>query len=144
MNSGTIEIGENAGLNLPGYPVADKFLPSVHELGNVKMTGDNATLTAANYTMFSGNITADDDIAAILNIGSSDEATLSDFNPNPELTDMMFKNYNASWTGSISASKGSATMNNAVWRMTGDSKLNSLNTNKSLTVLAVIITALPR
>lgn len=136
MNSGTIEIGENAGLNLPGYPVADKFLPSVHELGNVKMTGDNATLTAANYTMFSGNITADDDIAAILNIGSSDEATLSDFNPNPELTDMMFKNYNASWTGSISASKGSATMNNAVWRMTGDSKLNSLNTNKSLTVFS--------
>ncbi len=49
---------------------------------------------------------------------------------------MMFKNYNASWTGSISASKGSATMNNAVWRMTGDSKLNSLNTNKSLTVFS--------
>ncbi len=136
MNSGTIEIGENAELNLPGYPIADKFVPSVHEVGNVRMTGNNATLTAANYTMFSGYIIANNDTTARLNLGSLDEATLSDFNPNPELTDMMFKNYNTSWTGSISAPKGSATMVNAVWRMTGDSKLNSLNTNKSLTVFS--------
>ncbi|EKY7020373.1 autotransporter outer membrane beta-barrel domain-containing protein [Escherichia coli] len=135
MNTGTIDIGENAELNLQGYPSAGKFIPSLHELGNVKMTAANATLTAGNYAMFSGNITADDNIAVKLNLGS-EASTLSEFNPNPELTTMMFDNYNTSWTGRISALKGDASMVNTVWRMTGDSGLNTLKASKSLTVFS--------
>ncbi|EOL1009239.1 hypothetical protein ABV397_RS25350, partial [Escherichia coli] len=59
VNKGTIEIGENAELNIQGYPIADKFIPSIHGLGNV-LTASNVTLTAGNYAMFSGEITADD------------------------------------------------------------------------------------
>ncbi|MCV5745222.1 hypothetical protein OFN42_33975, partial [Escherichia coli] len=45
MNSGTINVSENAELNIQGYSIADRFIPSQHELGNVKMTASNATLT---------------------------------------------------------------------------------------------------
>lgn len=135
MNSGTINVGENAELNIQGYPIADKFIPSMHELGNVKMTASNATLTAGNYAMFSGDITADDGTAVRLNLGS-DTSTLSEFNPNPELTSLMFDKYNTSWTGKITALKGDASMVNTVWRMTGDSGLNTLKTSKSLTVFS--------
>lgn len=69
MNSGTINVSENAELNIQGYSIADKFIPSQHELGNVKMTASNATLTAGNYAMFSGDITADDSTAVRLNLG---------------------------------------------------------------------------
>ncbi|HHH6764102.1 TPA: autotransporter outer membrane beta-barrel domain-containing protein [Escherichia coli] len=135
MNSGTINVSENAELNIQGYSIADKFIPSQHELGNVKMTASNATLTAGNYAMFSGDITADDSTAVRLNLGS-DTSTLSEFNPNPELTSLMFDKYNTSWTGKISALKGDASMVNTVWRMTGDSGLNTLKTSKSLTVFS--------
>ncbi|MBC6573319.1 autotransporter outer membrane beta-barrel domain-containing protein [Escherichia coli] len=135
MNTGTINVGENAELNIQGYPIADKFIPSIHELGNVKMTASNATLTAGNYTMFSGDITADDGTAARLNLGS-DTSTLSEINPNPELTSLMFDKYNTSWTGRISALKGDASMVNTVWRITGDSGLNTLKISKSLTVFS--------
>ncbi|EFH6991216.1 autotransporter outer membrane beta-barrel domain-containing protein [Escherichia coli] len=135
MNSGTINVGENAELNIQGYPIADKFIPSMHELGNVKMTASNATLTAGNYAMFSGDITADDATAVRLNLGS-ETSTLSEFNPNPELTSLMFDKYNTSWTGKITALKGDASMVNTVWRMTGDSGLNTLKTSKSLTVFS--------
>ncbi len=135
MNSGTINVGENAELNIQGYSIADKFIPSQHELGNVKMTASNATLTAGNYAMFSGDITADDSTAVRLNLGS-DKSTLSEFNPNPELTSLMFDKYNTSWAGKISALKGDASMVNTVWRMTGDSGLNTLKTSKSLTVFS--------
>ncbi|EKG8015794.1 autotransporter outer membrane beta-barrel domain-containing protein, partial [Escherichia coli] len=135
VNKGTIEIGENAELNIQGYPIADKFIPSIHDLGNVKMTASNATLTAGNYAMFSGEITADDATAVRVNLGS-ETSTLSEFNPNPELTDLMFDKYNTSWAGKISALKGDASMVNTVWRMTGDSGLNTLKTSKSLTVFS--------
>lgn len=135
VNSGTINVGENAELNIHGYPIADKFIPSIHDLGNVKMTASNATLTAGNYAMFSGEITADDATAVRVNLGS-ETSTLSEFNPNPELTDLMFDKYNTSWTGKISALKGDASMVNTVWRMTGDSGLNTLKTSKSLTVFS--------
>ncbi|EHV70967.1 serine protease espP [Escherichia coli DEC6D] len=135
MNSGTINVGENAELNIQGYPIADKFIPSMHELGNVKMTASNATLTAGNYAMFSGDITADNGTAVRLNFGS-DTSTLSEFNPNPELTSLMFDKYNTSWTGKITALKGDASMVNTVWRMTGDSGVNTLKTSKSLMVFS--------
>ncbi|EER9956730.1 autotransporter outer membrane beta-barrel domain-containing protein, partial [Escherichia coli] len=135
MNSGTINVGENAELNIQGYPIADKFIPSIHDLGNVKMTASNATLTAGNYAMFSGELTADNATAVRVNLGS-ETSTLSEFNPNPELTDLMFDKYNTSWTGKISALKGDASMVNTVWRMTGDSGLNTLKTSKSLTVFS--------
>lgn len=99
------------------------------------MTASNATLTAGNYAMFSGEITADDATAVRVNLGS-ETSTLSEFNPNPELTDLMFDKYNTSWTGKISALKGDASMVNTVWRMTGDSGLNTLKTSKSLTVFS--------
>ncbi len=117
MNSGTINVGENAELNIQGYPIADKFIPSMHELGNVKMTASNATLTAGNYAMFSGDITADDATAVRLNLGS-ETSTLSEFNPNPELTSLMFDKYNTSWTGKITALKGDASMVNTVFHDT--------------------------
>ena len=136
VNNGVVNIGENATLNLQGYSVLGAYVPSIHDIGNVSMNGEGATLSASNYTMFNGDIKANDTASVKLKLGTSDSG-LSEFNPNPELTTTMFgDNYNTSWTGSISALKGDAEMVNSIWRMTKDSKLNSLNTIKSLTVFS--------
>ncbi|MEG3672415.1 hypothetical protein [Escherichia fergusonii] len=133
VNKDILEIGENASLRLQGYPVFDAFVPTLHELGNVNMTGTGSKLEADNYTMFSGDIKADEDSAVKLKLGS-EETKLSEYDPNPALSSVMFGNYNTSWNGSVSALRGDASMVNTVWRMTDDSRLNSLNINKSLTV----------
>ncbi|EJH1737655.1 autotransporter outer membrane beta-barrel domain-containing protein [Escherichia coli] len=135
VNKGTLEIGENASLRLQGYLVSNAFVPTLHELGNVSMTGTGSKLEADNYTMFSGNIKADESSAVKLKLGS-EETNLSEHDPNPELSRLMFGDYNTSWSGSVSARKGDASMVNTVWRMTDDSSLNSLNANKSLTVFS--------
>ncbi|EJV7388963.1 autotransporter outer membrane beta-barrel domain-containing protein [Escherichia coli] len=135
VNKGILEIGENASLRLQGYPVFDAFVPTLHELGNVNMTGTGSKLEADNYTMFSGDIKADEDSAVKLKLGS-EETKLSEYDPSPALSSVMFGDYNTSWNGSVSALRGDASMVNTVWRMTDNSRLNSLIINKSLTVFS--------
>ena len=99
------------------------------------VNGDGATLTAGDYAMFSGDIVAAENTSIKLNLGS-DNSTLSELTPDPELATLMFDKYNTSWTGSISAPSGEASMVNTVWRMTNDSKLNKINADNSLTVFS--------
>ncbi|EKY5038805.1 TPA: autotransporter outer membrane beta-barrel domain-containing protein, partial [Escherichia coli] len=135
VNKGKIDIEKNANLILQGYPVYQSFVPTYHDIGNVSMNGDGATLTAGDYAMFSGDIVAAENTSIKLNLGS-DNSTLSELTPDPELATLMFDKYNTSWTGSISAPSGEASMVNTVWRMTNDSKLNKINADNSLTVFS--------
>ncbi|WP_096309265.1 S6 family peptidase [Escherichia coli] len=136
INLGILEIGENATLNLQGYKVWGGYIPSIHDIGNVTLTGEGATLSAGNYTMFNGIINANDTTSVKLTLGDN-ESKLSELNPNPELTTKMFGDcYNTSWTGSIHALKGDVDMVNSIWRMSNNSTLNHLNTKNSLFVFS--------
>ncbi|EIM7615572.1 TPA: autotransporter outer membrane beta-barrel domain-containing protein [Salmonella enterica] len=121
-----VQIGKNGTLSLNGTPVTGsdrQFTPMLYMTEGYDLTGNNATLDVSNWAHAFGDIHAES--PSTVRIGSDTPGTLSS-EVSSALADGMFGGYNAAYYGAITGGKGNVSLQNGLWRMSGDSAVNSL------------------
>ncbi|AUM10872.1 S6 family peptidase [Escherichia coli] len=131
-SDGRVQIGNNGMLSLSGTPengADNTWMPVLaYMTEGYDLTGDNATLNISQQAHVSGDIHATS--SSTIRIGSENPGSVSS-SVSSVLATGAFSGYNAAYYGAISGGKGNVMMNNGLWKMTGDSDINSLTTRNS-------------
>ncbi|ENB6578934.1 autotransporter outer membrane beta-barrel domain-containing protein [Escherichia coli] len=126
----TSDIKSGGELTLTGNTVNGKVIaPSMfYVAGGYELTGDEAIFTAKNQASVTGDIKSEK--AVKLSFGSTDEGNAATTYSQFALA--MLDGFDTSYQGSISAAQSSLAMNNALWKVTGNSVLKSLYSTGSM------------
>lgn len=126
-----IQIGERGSLSLSGTPVTganNHFTPMLYMIEGYDLTGNDAKLDIGNWAHAFGDIHANS--PSTVRIGSEVPGALSS-DVSPALAGGMFGGYNAAYYGAITGGKGNVTLQNGLWRMSGDSAVDRLEARNS-------------
>ncbi|HAX1980950.1 TPA: autotransporter outer membrane beta-barrel domain-containing protein, partial [Escherichia coli] len=118
-------------LNLTGTPGQNNTWTSSLNFGygGYNLTEDSAQFTAKNQASITADIKSDK--AAMISLGQK-ENTVN--NTNDIFALAALNGFDASLEGKIEADKSSLTMNNALWKVTGNSALNRMSITDSMTM----------
>ncbi|EKM1661702.1 TPA: S6 family peptidase, partial [Escherichia coli] len=118
-------------LNLTGTPDQNKAWSSAIYLGygGYKLTDDGAMFTAKNQAAVTADITSDK--TATISLGQNENNVN---NIKDAFTLASLNGFDTSLEGKIEADKSSLTMNNALWKVTGNSALNRMSITDSMTM----------
>ncbi|MGD2932214.1 autotransporter outer membrane beta-barrel domain-containing protein [Escherichia coli] len=126
----TSDIKSGGELTLTGNTVNGKVIaPSMfYAAGGYELTEDDASFTAKNQASVTGDIKSEQ--AAKLSFGSADED--NSVTSYSQFALAILDGFDTSYQGSINATQSSLAMNNALWKVTGNSVLKSLNSTGSM------------
>ncbi|HCY2330553.1 TPA: pertactin family autotransporter, partial [Escherichia coli] len=124
------DIKSGGELTLTGNTVNGKVIaPSLfYAAEGYALTEDEASFTAKNQASVNGDIKSDK--AAKLSFGSADEGDAATTDSRFALA--LLDGFDTSYQGSINAAQSRLAMNNALWKVTGNSVLKSLNSTGSM------------
>ena len=125
-------------LTLTGTPTENnKYSPAIYMSDGYNMTEDGATLKAQNYAWVNGNIKSDKKASILFGVDQDKEDNLDKTTHIPLATGLL-GGFDTSYTGGIDAPAASASMYNTLWRVNGQSALQSLKTRDSLLLFSNI------
>ncbi|EQA8278165.1 autotransporter outer membrane beta-barrel domain-containing protein [Escherichia coli] len=126
----TSDIKSGGELTLTGNTVDGNVIaPSMfYAAGGYELTEDDASFTAKNQASVTGDIKSEK-VAKLL-FGQEDKENTSPLNS--QFTLALLNGFDTSYQGRINAEKSSLAMNNALWKVTGDSVLKKLNSTGSM------------
>lgn len=128
FSTGGVDLKDNASLTLTGIPSVEKrsyYSPVVSIIKEINL-GSQSSLSVGNMGYLNSDIMADN--GATVNLGASDAETGNTDSP---LFISLMKGYNAVLSGNITGEKSIVNMNNALWRVTGNSTTEMLNARNS-------------
>lgn len=126
----TSNIKSGGDLTLTGATESTgEITPSMfYAAGGYELTEDGANFTAKNQASVTGDIKSEK--AAKLSFGSADKDNSATSYSQFALA--MLDGFDTSYQGSIKAAQSSLAMNNALWKVTGNSELKKLNSTGSM------------
>ncbi|EKJ5694310.1 autotransporter outer membrane beta-barrel domain-containing protein [Salmonella enterica] len=132
-----IFIGEDASLTLKGTSVSghsNSFIPVTYVSEKFTLTGKNASLNMLPGAFTSGDI--DSDTASSIIVGGKNDAEVAaDLNPLEMRTWRKFNGFRNVFQGEVNAPKSTMSVNDSRWQVSGQSRLNNLNINRSMVAL---------
>ncbi|HBN7237938.1 TPA: autotransporter outer membrane beta-barrel domain-containing protein [Escherichia coli] len=97
--------------------------------GGYKLKGSTSSLTAQNQASVIGDIHSDDESTIIFGQVQNNEKPLY-----TQFSLTLLDGFNTTYQGNISAEKSSLSMNDALWKVTGNSALNKMTLSDSMTL----------
>ncbi|ELG5720783.1 autotransporter outer membrane beta-barrel domain-containing protein, partial [Escherichia coli] len=97
--------------------------------GGYNLSEDGAEFTAKNQASVTADITSEK--SATISLGQNDNSTNQS---NDAFTLASLNGFDTSLTGKINAAKSALTMNDALWKVTGNSALNKMTLSDSMTL----------
>ncbi|HBQ4752733.1 TPA: autotransporter outer membrane beta-barrel domain-containing protein, partial [Escherichia coli] len=125
------EVKIGGTMNLTGTPDQNGVWSSAIYLGygGYNLSEDGAEFTAKNQASVTADITSEK--SATISLGQNDNSTNQS---NDAFTLASLNGFDTSLTGKINAAKSALTMNDALWKVTGNSALNKMTLSDSMTL----------